>query len=94
MKFVSRSFLYTCQYIIKLCERVKTPDLYQSCIVDPRRINQWLSQDLHMEGVGRAKRDRHGRRRQRRRRPCWGWVREGVGPLPEGGITPEKILEI
>jgi hypothetical protein len=24
---------------------------------------QWRSQDLHMEGVGRAKRDRHGRRR-------------------------------
>jgi hypothetical protein len=52
---------------------------------------QWHSQDLHMEGVGRAKRDRHGRR------PCWGWVREGVTLLPEGGsggITPEKILEI
>jgi hypothetical protein len=53
---------------------------------------QWRSQDLHMEGVGRAKRDRHGQRRQRRRRPCWGWVREGVIPLPEGGsvVSPRE----
>jgi hypothetical protein len=56
--------------------------------------SQWRSQDLHMEGVGRAKRDRHGRSRQRRRRPCWGWVREGVSPLPEGGsgVSPPRNI--
>jgi hypothetical protein len=57
------------------------------------------SQDLHMEGislktiVGRAKRARrHGRRRQRRRRPCWGWVREGVTPSRKGvrGYYPRE----
>jgi hypothetical protein len=53
---------------------------------------QWRSQDLHMEGVGRAKRDRHGRSRQRRRRPCWGWVREGVAPSRKGvrGYHPRE----
>jgi hypothetical protein len=53
---------------------------------------QWRSQDLHMEGVGRAKRDRHGRRRRRRRRPCWGWVREGVAPSRKGGsgVSPPR----
>jgi hypothetical protein len=53
---------------------------------------QWRSQDLHMEGVVRTKRDRHGLRRLWRLRPCWGWVREAMIPSRKGvrGYNPRE----
>jgi hypothetical protein len=50
-----------------------------------------------MEGVGRAKRDRHGREAPKAPEAVLGVGPGGGSPPPGrgfGGITPEKILEI
>jgi hypothetical protein len=51
---------------------------------------QWRSQDLHMEGVGRATGTAGGAKGAGGR--AGGWVREGAHPLPEGGsgVSPPR----